>query len=73
MVRRTEPNLNLVEYFGARASSCPIGSACGLKPALARAEGALFAELEQYRWLTSAHEDRALIELWQRDRREVPA
>lgn len=52
LIRRTEPHLNLVECFAPASNTCPIAAACGLKSALARAQQAFFAVLDEY---TIAH------------------
>ncbi len=48
LIRRTEPGWDLVECFNAAGNTCPIGSACGLKRALKRAQRAFFGVLESY-------------------------
>jgi Rrf2 family transcriptional regulator, nitric oxide-sensitive transcriptional repressor len=70
VVRLTEPNLTLVECFDARTNQCPIDAACGLKTALVRAQGAFFAELEQYSLADFSSRGPALIQLWHRNLKE---
>ena len=48
LVRRTEPHFELVECFDEVANTCPIAPACGLKTALARAQQAFLAVLDEY-------------------------
>ena len=73
VIRLTEPHLNLVECFDARTNTCPIDPACGLKKALLRAREAFFAELEQYSLADFTTRGPALIKLWQRKLKQVPA
>ena len=73
VVRLTEPHHNLVECFDARTNTCPIDPACGLKQALLRAQEAFFAELEKYSLADFTARGPALIKLWQRNLKEVPA
>jgi Rrf2 family transcriptional regulator, nitric oxide-sensitive transcriptional repressor len=73
VVRATEPHSNLVECFDARTNTCPIDAACGLKRALLRAQQAFFAELEQYTLADFTARAPALIRLWNRKPRQVPA
>jgi Rrf2 family nitric oxide-sensitive transcriptional repressor len=73
VVRLTEPHLNLVECFDARTNACPIDAACGLKKALVRAQEAFFAELEKYSLADFTARGPALIQLWQRKLKAVPA
>jgi Rrf2 family nitric oxide-sensitive transcriptional repressor len=73
VVRSTEPNLTLVECFDASTNSCPIDAACGLKTALARAQNAFFAELEQYTLADFSSRGPALIQLWRINLKDVPA
>lgn len=73
VVRLTEPHLNLVECFDAMTNTCPIDAACGLKKALVRAQDAFFAELEKYSLADFTSRGPALIKLWQRKLKEVPA
>jgi Rrf2 family nitric oxide-sensitive transcriptional repressor len=71
VVRSTEPNLTLVECFDARTNRCPIDAACGLKTALMRAQGAFFAELEQYSLADFGSRGPALIQLWRRNSKKT--
>jgi Rrf2 family transcriptional regulator, nitric oxide-sensitive transcriptional repressor len=48
LIRRTEPNFNLVECFVPEANTCPIAPACGLKGALNRAGQAFLGVLDEY-------------------------
>jgi Rrf2 family nitric oxide-sensitive transcriptional repressor len=71
VVRLTEPNLTLVECFDARANTCPIDAACGLKTALVRAQDAFFAELERYSLADFSSRGPALIKLWRRNLKDA--
>jgi Rrf2 family nitric oxide-sensitive transcriptional repressor len=73
VVRMTEPNLSLVECFDALTNTCPIDSACGLKHVLVRAQRAFFAELERHSLADFGSRGPALIKLWQRRSKELPA
>jgi Rrf2 family nitric oxide-sensitive transcriptional repressor len=48
LIRRTEPNFDLVECFDPEANTCPIAPACGLKGALHRAQQAFLHVLDEY-------------------------
>jgi Rrf2 family nitric oxide-sensitive transcriptional repressor len=48
LIRRTEPDLSLVECFDPAANTCPIAPACGLKGALHRAQQAFLDVLDEY-------------------------
>ncbi len=48
VVRKTEPDFNLVECFNEVSNSCPISPACALIKALRRANSAFFEVLDQY-------------------------
>jgi Rrf2 family nitric oxide-sensitive transcriptional repressor len=48
LIRETEPHLDLLECFDAKATACPITSACRLKKALQRAHAAFFAVLDEH-------------------------
>jgi Rrf2 family nitric oxide-sensitive transcriptional repressor len=73
VVRMTEPTLTLVECFDARTNTCPIDAACGLKTALARAQKAFFAELEQHTLAEFSSRGPAWIQLWRRHSKQPPA
>lgn len=47
VIRRTEPSFNLVECFTSTTNSCPITSACGLKPWLQEAMEAFLSTLDK--------------------------
>jgi Rrf2 family nitric oxide-sensitive transcriptional repressor len=47
LVRRTEPNFNLVECFDLGTNTCPIAPACGLKGLLFRAQHAFLQVLDE--------------------------
>lgn len=46
LLRRTEPDWDLVECFDVTKNTCPIEPACGLKGVLQRAQGAFFTVLD---------------------------
>jgi Rrf2 family nitric oxide-sensitive transcriptional repressor len=48
VVRKTEPNFDLVECFNEETNSCPISPACALIRALKLARKAFLEVLEQY-------------------------
>ena len=48
VVRRTEPDFELVECFNKRDNTCCIEPACALKPALAEAQAAFLKTLDKY-------------------------
>ncbi len=48
VVRKTEPDFNLVECFNEVANSCPISPSCALIKALRQANKAFFEVLDQY-------------------------
>lgn len=48
VVRNAEPNLRLVECFDKETNTCPIVSACALKPLLHQALQAFLAELDRH-------------------------
>jgi Rrf2 family nitric oxide-sensitive transcriptional repressor len=66
LVRQTEPHFNLVECFDPGTNTCPIAPACGLKPALFRAQQAFLRVLDEYtldQFLTSRSELASLLEI----------
>ncbi len=48
LVRKTEPNMNLLECFDKEINTCPISSACALKSALYQAKRAFMEVLDSY-------------------------
>jgi Rrf2 family nitric oxide-sensitive transcriptional repressor len=65
LIRQTEPHFNLVECFDPGANTCPIAPACGLKPALFRAQQAFLRVLDEYsldHFLTRRSELASLLE-----------
>ena len=48
VVRKTEPNFDLVECFDEETNTCPISPACALIKALKQARKAFLEVLEQY-------------------------
>jgi Rrf2 family nitric oxide-sensitive transcriptional repressor len=64
LVRRTEPDLHLVECFDVRGS-CPITGACVLREALYEARGNFLSTLDRYTLASFVSERRnQLIQLW---------
>jgi Rrf2 family transcriptional regulator, nitric oxide-sensitive transcriptional repressor len=64
LVRQTEPHLHIVECFDMATNTCPIASACGLKVALARAQQAFVAVLNEYTLKSFLAERRQLVSIW---------
>lgn len=64
LVRRTEPNMTLVECFDPATNTCPIAPACGLKSALAEAQRAFLTVLDGYTLADFAHRATKLQALW---------
>jgi len=48
VVRKTEPDLNLLECFDPRTDHCTISTVCRLKSILRRAKGAFLNELDAH-------------------------
>lgn len=48
VIRKVEPNLNLVECFDKATNTCPIIDVCDLKPYLRRALEAFLDELDRH-------------------------
>jgi Rrf2 family nitric oxide-sensitive transcriptional repressor len=68
LVRRTEPNLNLVECFEPRTNTCPIASVCVLKGVLREARESFLAALDRSTIADLAAPDKhpALVRVWNR-------
>lgn len=64
LVRRTEPNLDLVECFDAQTNTCPIAPACGLKGVLMKARSAFFTTLDGHSLADFLPRKEKLIALW---------
>lgn len=47
VIRKMEPNLEIVECFNSKTNSCPITGACGLKPWLIKATNAFLETLDE--------------------------
>ena len=47
VIRKMEPNFDIVECFNSETNSCPIGSVCRLKNALYKARDAFLACLDE--------------------------
>jgi Rrf2 family nitric oxide-sensitive transcriptional repressor len=47
-MRKAETNLNVVECFDSATNTCPIVSACMIKPVLAEAMNAFLSVLDRY-------------------------
>jgi len=68
LVRRTEPDMDLVECFDPRTNTCPIAPVCGLKHALREAREAFLAALDRstVAELAAPRKHQPLIALWSR-------
>jgi Rrf2 family nitric oxide-sensitive transcriptional repressor len=69
LIRRTEPDFDLVECFDRQTDRCPITPACRLKGALAEAKESFLAVLDGYTLadFAGAEEQRTkLVQLWAR-------
>jgi Rrf2 family transcriptional regulator, nitric oxide-sensitive transcriptional repressor len=67
VIRRTEPDLHLVECFDAVRDTCPITPACALKHVLFEARQAFFKVLDEVTLadlLASAERKEQLLHLW---------
>jgi Rrf2 family nitric oxide-sensitive transcriptional repressor len=64
VVRFSEPHLALVECFDASRNTCPIEPACGLKAALAEAQRAFLAVLDNCTLASSLPRVPQLLQLW---------
>ena len=68
IVRRTEPDMNLVECFNKDTDTCPITPACMLKKVLYEARKSFLDTLERYTledFLASSDRREALVQLWE--------
>jgi Rrf2 family nitric oxide-sensitive transcriptional repressor len=69
LIRRTEPDFNLVECFDRKTDACPITPACRLKGALAEAKDGFLEVLDRYtlaEFAGTPAQRRALVQLWDR-------
>jgi Rrf2 family nitric oxide-sensitive transcriptional repressor len=77
LVRRTEPDMHLVECFDAATDTCPITPACMLKSVLHEARTSFLATLDRYTladFLESDERRGKLVQLWAAgDERKVGA
>jgi Rrf2 family nitric oxide-sensitive transcriptional repressor len=67
LIRRTEPDFDLVECFDRETDRCPITPACRLKGALAEAKDGFLAVLDGYTLADFAgapEQRRKLVQLW---------
>jgi Rrf2 family nitric oxide-sensitive transcriptional repressor len=67
LIRRTEPDFDLVECFDRQTDACPITPACRLRGALVEAKDAFLAVLDGYTLADFAGapaQRRALVQLW---------
>jgi Rrf2 family nitric oxide-sensitive transcriptional repressor len=71
LIRTTEPSWDLVECFDLPTNTCPIESACGLKGALKRAEGAFLDTLDDHTLADFLPRAPALIRLLKRSLNEA--
>jgi Rrf2 family transcriptional regulator, nitric oxide-sensitive transcriptional repressor len=65
LVRQTEPHFHLVECFDPATNTCPIAQACGLKGALARAQQAFLAVLDEYDLSSFLPERDRMVAIWE--------
>lgn len=68
IVRRTEPDMNLVECFDPATDTCPITPACMLKKVLYEARKSFLDTLDRYTledFLASSDRQEALVQLWE--------
>ena len=75
LIRRTEPDFDLVECFDRANDTCPITPACRLKGALAEAKDGFLAVLDRYTLADFAgtpEQRMKLVQLWDR-RTPLPA
>jgi Rrf2 family nitric oxide-sensitive transcriptional repressor len=71
VVRRTEPDFNLVECFDAATDTCPITPICGLKHVLADAQKSFLAALDRVTLgdlLDKPDRKTKLVQLWAESR-----
>jgi Rrf2 family nitric oxide-sensitive transcriptional repressor len=74
LIRRTEPDLDLVECFNSTVDTCPITPACRLRHALKEARQAFLETLDGYTladMLATPENRRALIQLWMKSARSA--
>ena len=67
VIRRTEPDLHLVECFDRATDTCPITPACMLKKVLHEARRNFLETLDRYTladFLASPERQHALVQLW---------
>ena len=64
LVRQTEPHFHLVECFDPVTNTCPIAAACGLKGALARAQQAFLAVLDEYTLESFLPQRARMVAIW---------
>jgi Rrf2 family nitric oxide-sensitive transcriptional repressor len=69
LVRATEPTLDLVECFDAKANTCPIAPACGIKGAMKRAQIAFLASLNENTLADFLPRRDKLLTLWRQPAR----
>jgi Rrf2 family nitric oxide-sensitive transcriptional repressor len=63
VIRRTEPDFELVECFNKRENTCCVEPACALKPALAEAQAAFLKSLDKYTLKDLMPQKRQLVQL----------
>lgn len=64
VVRRTEPNFNIVECFDRQINTCPIATACELKCILADAKSAFLEVLDGYTLADFGKQRNQLVQLF---------
>jgi Rrf2 family nitric oxide-sensitive transcriptional repressor len=72
VVRRLEPDLDLVECFDPGSNTCSIVAACGLKGILAEARARFFETLDGHTLADAVGRPGALVRLLRRKRGVVP-
>jgi Rrf2 family nitric oxide-sensitive transcriptional repressor len=72
LIRRTEPDMDLVECFNSTLDTCPITPACRLRHMLKEATQAFLETLDRYTladMLAAPEHKRVLIQLWKKSAR----
>jgi Rrf2 family nitric oxide-sensitive transcriptional repressor len=66
LVRRTEPNMSIVECFDRGTNRCPIAPVCSLKGLLEEARDAFLASLDRHTLADLLRQPERLVVLWRR-------
>ena len=67
LIRRTEPDFDIVECFDGQTDTCPITPACRLRGVLAEAKESFLHELDQHtlaEFVDAPENRRKLVQLW---------